>query len=395
MYSQPRPIDAAEYERLAQLCLEPLPVFLRHVTVHFPQHSQAEWCDFYLKNRARKLGCMLFLQCELTPLCNLDCKMCYVHLDPKQAGDRILTTEQWLSIFEQAVAHGVYTVCLSGGEAMLHPGFWEIYDYLHSKGVLVTLFTNGLLLTQQTVDRLAKKQPKGIQISMYGCSNDGYLHVTGVPAFHCVESALERLNRAGIPFRVAVTPSSYLYPEIDALLHYLHEKKYPYRVNTALFPARKETGREIESAELTPLQWGTIWELFSQLEEKSCVFAPAHPLLSAGRPVSPTDGISCDSGVTSAHIDYMGRMNGCSALPLTNADVLALGLEQAWQLVRKQSGLRRLPPKCLECAVRSRCHFCPGEHYASEEPAYCNEKVCSRTEVYLEHGILPFTKCDC
>ena len=32
---------------------------------------------------------------ELTPLCNLDCKMCYVHLQDPSVRHRMLSGEQW------------------------------------------------------------------------------------------------------------------------------------------------------------------------------------------------------------------------------------------------------------------------------------------------------------
>ena len=49
-----------------------------------------------------------------------------------------------MDMLKQAVDAGIYSVCLSGGEAMLHPGSWEMYEYLHKKGVQVSVFTNGL-----------------------------------------------------------------------------------------------------------------------------------------------------------------------------------------------------------------------------------------------------------
>ena len=35
----------------------------------------------FLDARAREKGVPINVQFELTPLCNFDCKMCYVHLD--------------------------------------------------------------------------------------------------------------------------------------------------------------------------------------------------------------------------------------------------------------------------------------------------------------------------
>ena len=67
---------------------------------------------------------------ELTPLCNLDCKMCYVHLQDPSIRERLLTGSQWTALMEDAIRHGMTRALLSGGEAMTHPDFWNIYKHL-------------------------------------------------------------------------------------------------------------------------------------------------------------------------------------------------------------------------------------------------------------------------
>lgn len=54
---------------------------------------------------------------ELTPLCNLDCKMCYVHLTPAQLPKEhtLLTVEQWKDIIRQAVDAGMLYADVTGG----------------------------------------------------------------------------------------------------------------------------------------------------------------------------------------------------------------------------------------------------------------------------------------
>lgn len=44
---------------------------------------------------------------ELTPLCNLDCKMCYVHLQDPSVRHRII---------QQAIDEGMMEALLTGGE---------------------------------------------------------------------------------------------------------------------------------------------------------------------------------------------------------------------------------------------------------------------------------------
>ena len=55
----------------------------------------------YLDMKARKRGIPIRGMFELTPLCNLNCKMCYVHLAKDQLGEReLLTTQEWKSLIE-------------------------------------------------------------------------------------------------------------------------------------------------------------------------------------------------------------------------------------------------------------------------------------------------------
>ena len=71
---------------------------------------------------------------ELTPLCNLDCKMCYVHLNANQIGadERLLSVQEWKEIMRQAVDAGMMYATLTGGECLTYPGFRELYLYLVS-----------------------------------------------------------------------------------------------------------------------------------------------------------------------------------------------------------------------------------------------------------------------
>ena len=84
----------------------------------------------FIENKARLRGVPLRGTLELTPLCNLDCKMCYVHLTQKQVEKQscgMLSGAQWIDIIDQAVALGMRGVTLTGGEALLHPDFEEIF----------------------------------------------------------------------------------------------------------------------------------------------------------------------------------------------------------------------------------------------------------------------------
>ena len=109
---------------------------------------------------------------ELTPLCNLDCRMCYVHLTDPTVKERMLSGEQWIDLMRQAIDHGMMIALLTGGEAMTHPDFRKIYLYLIEQGIPVHVKTNGILLNREMIELFTEYPPYIIDVSLYGCDGE-------------------------------------------------------------------------------------------------------------------------------------------------------------------------------------------------------------------------------
>ncbi len=98
---------------------------------------------------------------ELTHRCNLACVHCYVNLpanDP-DARNRELTYEECCRVIDAMVVEGCLFLLITGGEPLLRRDFRDIYLYAKRSGLLITLFTNGCMLTPDTVDFLAETPP--------------------------------------------------------------------------------------------------------------------------------------------------------------------------------------------------------------------------------------------
>lgn len=116
------------------------------------QHQSFDRFSQYLEEKARRKGVPIRGQFELTPLCNFDCKMCYVHLNPDQTQDNgIMSVEQWKDLISQAWKAGMYKAVLTGGECLSYAGFEEIYLYLHGLGCEINVLTNGALLNERWI----------------------------------------------------------------------------------------------------------------------------------------------------------------------------------------------------------------------------------------------------
>lgn len=91
---------------------------------------------------------------ELLPLCNMDCKMCYVHMSKEEMDrqGRMLSCDEWLNIAYQAKEMGVLYFLITGGEPLLYPEFKRLYTSVIDLGFVVTLNTNGTLINKEWAD---------------------------------------------------------------------------------------------------------------------------------------------------------------------------------------------------------------------------------------------------
>ena len=70
---------------------------------------------------------------EISPLCNMDCKMCYVRMTKQEMNKvgRQRTVDEWIEIAEQAKEMGTLFILLTGGEPFLQKDFKELYIKLY------------------------------------------------------------------------------------------------------------------------------------------------------------------------------------------------------------------------------------------------------------------------
>jgi len=95
----------------------------------------------------------------LTHRCNLRCVLCYRGASDLQARagshsatERAeMTTGQVLSVISEVARAGCLFLLITGGEPLLWSDSAEVYRFARSQGFLVTVFTNGPLVSDETV----------------------------------------------------------------------------------------------------------------------------------------------------------------------------------------------------------------------------------------------------
>ena len=317
---------------------------------------------------------------ELTPLCNLDCKMCYVHLQDPSVKHQMLSGEQWISIIQQAIDAGMMEAMLTGGEAMTHPAFWDIYMYLINHGIITRVKTNGLLLDGEAIKRFQEYRPFQIDISLYGCDSESYVAVTGVDAYEQVVSHIRLAVEAGLKIQIMVTPSSYMSPWTERVMKLAGSFGVSVMVNDSLIDPHDNTGRKKADFDI-PL------EEDMSIKAKTKEILP--PLYDAAdheffmkrlnRPMLSDKGLYCDAGRSGFAVNWDGVMVPCLPFPrdVVCAHPLRDGFRQAWSEVNEAVKNYEVPKACHSCELNDKCHYCPMNHSKVSaqhqcDPDYCN-----------------------
>lgn len=101
---------------------------------------------------------------EVTNRCAKACEFCYNHSLP--SGSTSWTPEELVGFAADCAAFGVKAISFGGGEPLQYEGLFETLERL--RGLLFrSLTTNGLLLTDGTLDRLVAAAPDKVHVSIH------------------------------------------------------------------------------------------------------------------------------------------------------------------------------------------------------------------------------------
>lgn len=362
-------------------------------TEGIPPNAYHLHIDRFLSFKAREQGIPYSGTFELTPLCNLDCKMCYVHLTSDQLkGKKLLNPNQWKSMMTQAKDAGMMKAKLTGGECLTYPGFDELYLHLHSMGIQITVLTNGILLNKERIRFFREHPAYGIQVTLYGAGEETYEKVTGRRQFSCVCNNIKAAIDADLPISLAVTPSRFMEDSALELVDLAHSLGVPYTINAGLFEPRADTGRRACRIDAEPDTYINMYKRQMELQNGE-VPAVVHEndLPMPNRSGAPRRGIRCAAGMGAFEIDWQGKMYACTSLRSISADPDREGFAAAWDKIHKEALCYPVPAECGNCPYETVCVTCPAAHGQNGSSAHCNTYYCTRVKRLVQEGIIKLT----
>jgi radical SAM protein with 4Fe4S-binding SPASM domain len=338
---------------------------------------------------------------EVTRRCPLVCSHCYNNLPMADREARLqeLSLEEHHALIDQLFEAGTLWLLYSGGEIFARKDFLDIYTYAHERGMLVTLFTNGILITEAIADHLSRFRPFAIEITLYGRTRETYERVTQVPgSFDRCMNGIKLLMDRRLPLALKTVGLTVNKHEVWAMKQLSEELGLPFKFDSMINPridcsasplAVRLAAEEIVELDLADPKRVEGWRQFA-----------AH----FSRPIrSGTDGdemYHCGGGLNSFAIDPYGNIGICVLSTKETFSIREGRFREGWDvfLAKTRHKKRTRPTKCDDCAIKAMCGMCPAqgelEHGDAEKPVEFLCEVAHLRALALDLPVAPHGPCE-
>lgn len=303
----------------------------------------------------------LIVWLEITGKCNLRCPHCYSGAGEEKAGQ--LETGEILHLLGDLAQMGVVGLILTGGEPTLHPDIIRIVERADELGFVLSMATNGTLLTPELLERYPKNE-SFICLSLDGFEAHKTIRSGSTHSF--VERKLEMLGRYGIQSSIMTTISHANIGEVLPLVRWARDRGTVLRTVPFVPIGRGKGNRRemlLKDGDLpaAAMAWAleTEFELRKNSEYGLCIGHLYDFCLSF-----VNNSRRCKGGRSLAYIDAGGEVYPCSNCRadgvFSAGNIKQSPFPELWQ--RSFHEIRSIIwddfPDCGECELSGPDYFC-------------------------------------
>jgi radical SAM protein with 4Fe4S-binding SPASM domain len=278
---------------------------------------------------------------------------------------------------------GVINLLLTGGEVFVRPDFLKIYQHAKQLGMLVMVFTNGTLITEEIADFFAEWPPYFIEITSYGHTQGTYESITQVPdSFLHYRHGIDLLLDRGLSLGLKTVVMTINRHELDQMRAFAESLDVPFRYDGMIWPRLDGEQKPIKYR-LSPAE---VIALDQEDLQRRTNFDKMH---SEKRTQFPRSEMvySCGAGYYGFHVDASGMMSMCMMARKPAYDLRQGNLEEGWRFLKSVRETKRvLDTPCRTCTAGVLCPMCPGwsqiVHGDDETPV---ESVCEVGQLRLQY----------
>ena len=242
-----------------------------------------------------------------------------------------LSTEEAKRVIDESQKLGISILAFTGGEPLLRQDIFELISYVNQKKTVPILFTNGLLLTQNNVNKLAKAGLYSLFVSIDSSLPDEHNKLRGVNGLF--ETAIEGIRRAKEK-GIFVGLSSYATQSSTKKGEYkkLHEFAKELGVHNVMLFDGVPTGKILKDTSelLTTEQHEEIRE-FSQDIHNHKIVPPLSSQSWQNSIESYLAGVGCLAAYIQYYISAYGEVSPCDFTPLSFGNIREEPLKKIWK----------------------------------------------------------------
>lgn len=304
----------------------------------------------------------------LTKDCNLSCKTCYNdrHKDnffrPQEDSIKI--------IIDRMKDSGVLEIILTGGEPFLYQGIFNVVDYILSRDMKVRINTNGLLLTDEYVQEVKKRNGVVLTVGIDGTSEKTHDFIRGKGNFRKVVAIMQKLSNNGIPLYINFTVTHKNISEIWRLRKFSRDFNIiEIIMNIFIRSGQGHTQQSVLALTAVDL---LILKTFGFLNR----FASSPEVILI---------TSCYAGYVEANVDYKGLFYFCELLDYPLGNVLEKKVQELWNSSDMASLMNPegFKEPCRSCFFRTRCKgSCRAEVFFQTGDLYSGNPHCLKGRVF-------------
>jgi mycofactocin radical SAM maturase len=298
---------------------------------------------------------------EITHLCNLRCAHCLSASSVASPDE--LTFEECKGIVDQLAALKVFEINFGGGEPFLKDYFLPLLRYIHSRGIVTCISTNGTCLTDEAIALFTDNPLVNVQVSLDGATPEVNDRIRGKGTFNKIIKGIERLAGKGFPLSINTVVTSVNFSQLQQL----KELAESYGANLRVSRFRP-SGRARESWDTFKLNPAQLQEIAAWLENDLSILT-GDSFFSISQDGRRKMGLDmCGACKMTCCIDPVGNVFPCAFLqdgPFRGGSLREKTFKDIWDNAPAFLRLRHLEPSsCRTCPRYENCRGgCPAVAY--------------------------------